>query len=102
MIRPLLCFSIWRETCFTQLNAPFRLVATTASKSSSDIFMIRLSLVIPALLTKISSRPYFFTIASISSLDWEKSATLHWMASACPPFSPISFTVSSAFSLEPL
>ena len=102
MIRPPLCFNIWRETCLIQLNAPFKFVAITASKSSSDIFMIRLSFVIPALFTRISRRPYFFTIPSIISLDFSKSLTLHCMLSAIPPFAVISFTTSSAFAAEPL
>ena len=51
MIRPLFCFNICLAMWRVQLNTPFKLVWITASKSSSDIFINRLSLVIPALFT---------------------------------------------------
>ena len=57
MIRPPLCLIIWRATWRMQLNAPFKLVSITASKSASDMAMSRPSLVIPALFTRMSILP---------------------------------------------
>ena len=77
MILPAFCFNIWREMCLMQLNTPFRFVLMTASKSSSDIFISRLSLVIPALFTRISRRPYLETMSAIILPQLSKSETLH-------------------------
>ena len=93
MILPAFCFNIWREICLIQLNTPFKLVFMTASKSSSDIFINRLSLVIPALLTRISRRPYLATMSAIICPQASKSETLHCSASALPPAASISFTI---------
>ena len=83
-------------------DAPFRFVSRTALNSSSVIRTIRLSRVIPALLTRMSTLPYFsvtaFTKASLSA----KSATLHFAVSAIPPWLRMSVATASAASAEPL
>ena len=52
-----------------QRNAPLRFAFSTASKSSSLMRRIRLSRVMPALFTRISTRPKAFTACSKSALQ---------------------------------
>ncbi|MMZ67292.1 hypothetical protein D1872_298650 [compost metagenome] len=57
MIRPERCFIIGRVTALIPLNTPFKFVSMTSSNSSSFIRIIKLSLVIPALFTRMSILP---------------------------------------------
>ena len=54
---------MWGSTAWDMKNAPERLTAITLYQSSSVIFSTVLSIVIPALLTRMSSLPW----ASITS-----------------------------------
>ena len=101
-ILPLRCFNIYLATWRIQLKVPLRFVSTTRQKSSSLIAIKSPSLVIPALFTRISIRPYVFTISFIKTAQASKSATLHWLISASPPAAIISALTASAFSFEPL
>ena len=55
-IRPARWRSIGRSTALVTRKADLRLVSSTASQSSSDMRMISVSRVIPALLTRTSMR----------------------------------------------
>ena len=57
---------------------------------------------IPALLTKTSILPHFFTVSSTISLTASKSVTLAPFAIASPPFDLICSTTALAESLAPL
>ena len=58
-----------RAASLQQRNAPLRFAFSTASKSSSLMRRIRLSRVMPALFTRISTRPKAFTACSKSALQ---------------------------------
>ena len=85
-----------------QLNAPFKFVAITASKSSSDIFTIRLSFCDSGVVHK-NIRDGRISLRSHRSFLWIfriTDAALHALrhsAVCCDPF-----TTSSAFAAEPL
>lgn len=51
-----------------QLKAPVRLTEMTAFQSSGVMFSIRLSLMMPALLTRTSMRPCSWAMLSIQVL----------------------------------
>src|SRR5258708_10923573 len=67
----------------------------TPSQSSSVILWIRLSRMIPAQATRMSTWANFSTAASKSALTESRSVTLHATASARPP----AFSISPATSL---
>ncbi len=58
MIRPVPRSSMCGSTAWLMKNAPDRLTAITLYQSSSVIFVTLLSLVMPALLTSTSRRPW--------------------------------------------
>ena len=62
-----------------------RLVLTTSSHSSSLMRRIRLSRVMPALLTRMSIRPRSLATPSIMAVTAAKSARSHARAVAFPP-----------------
>ena len=83
-----------RATALVKRNVPFKLTVNTASQSCSDIRIIRVSLVIPALLTRISILPNSltapFTAASTASelpTSTSKHFTLRPKASIIPTVS---------------
>ena len=57
MMDPARCFIIFRANALVIKNTLFRLTDSTRSQSSSFILISSVSRVIPALLTRISSRP---------------------------------------------
>src|SRR3954454_14249462 len=58
MIRPVPRSSMCWSAAFERWNAPDRLTSSTFCQSSSDILKTVLSLVMPALFTRMSSRPW--------------------------------------------
>jgi len=102
MIRPYFCFIMVLYTCLIQLNVPLRLILITSSKSASFIPSTILSLVIPALFTRISILPYVATANFMSASASAKSATFALKATASPPAALISSTRLFARSSEPL
>ena len=91
IIEPLFCFSMIADTALVKLNTDFRLTLITASHCSSVILINKVSLVIPALFTKISIRPNSFAISSTV-------AALEAYILAFTPQASISFSVACAFS----
>ncbi len=71
MILPLLCSIMCGRTALETINAAFRSMSTTWRKSSTDISTIGILLMMPALLTRMSTGPIssaiFATIAATSS-----------------------------------
>ena len=100
MIRPLRLRIITSDAARVNRNTLRRLVAMTASQSSSLIRGMSVSLVMPALLTTISSRPHFSARSSTSLLTAALSVTSHGCTSAVPPAAAIASAVS--FSLSAL
>ena len=98
MILPLRFLSIGRVTALVQLNAPFKFTLITASHSASDIRKSKLSLVMPALLTNIS------TFVNLSRIKFRTSSTLEKLVTSISKASDlvlkpsISALVSFAFS----
>ena len=86
------------DTALVKLNTDFRLTLITASHCSSVILINKVSLVIPALFTKISIRPNSFAISSTVAAVWAKSAALEAYILAFTPQASISFSVACAFS----
>ena len=80
------------------LYVPLRFVAITRSNSSSFIFMMRLSLVTPALFTRISTLPNASAACLKRFSQSSGTVTFAANAAALTPCSSISLTVSSAAS----
>ena len=78
MIDPARCFSIVFITAWVEMNTLVRLVEMTSSHSAAFMRRSRLSRVMPALLTRMSIRPWAATVfemrLSIDSRD-ETSTT---------------------------
>lgn len=66
MIEPVRCRIMIGVTAWMKLNADLRLTLRTASQSLSFIRMSSVSLVIPALLMRMSMRPKSLLICSIT------------------------------------
>ena len=102
MIRPARALSIGRAIARVIQNGPDRFVSITASHSSPSIRISRLSRVMPALLTRMSTDPRpssaAFTIASHASRPWLVSP---WIVTARRPAPVISAATSSAASALP-
>src|SRR5262245_53244120 len=96
MMRPNFCWRIWAEAWRVQLNVPFKWTATTASQSSSLRLKIIRSRRIPALLTRISTRPNSLIAVLMMFSAAAKSATLSALATARPPLAAMAATTSSA------
>ena len=97
MMRPARCRIIGFSTACVSENAAVRLVAITASQSSRFIRSIKPSLVIPALFTRMSSRPCRSNAPVTSASFDAASATSTVATSAFPPAFVISSTVAAAF-----
>ena len=82
-------------------KTPVRFVAMTASQSSSVMRTIRPSRVMPALLTRMSSAPYWATTLSTSAVHAAGSLTSACRAPARPPAATMASTTPSAASREP-
>ena len=103
MILPLRLLIIKRESARVKRNVPLRLILRTASQSSSSICISSLSRVMPALLTRMSTKPHFAITASTVAATAAGSATLQMYASASPPAERMNSTVSLSFvSLVPI
>ncbi len=76
MIRPDCCLRKLREKALVKRNVPLRLTSSTASQSASLIRINRPSLVMPALLTRISSLPVAARICSAAAVTLAASETL--------------------------
>ena len=83
------------EAARVQRKAPLRFTVRTASQSSSFIRRRRPSRVIPALFTRISTRPNVSTARSIIRSESAVTVTLPWTASASPPVDLISAASAS-------
>ena len=80
MIRPLRAFIMGRITACESLNTELKLVEITSDHSSPFIRIDKLSLVIPALLTKISMRPNSLTMPSMMLSHAASSVTFKTLA----------------------
>ena len=80
MIRPLRAFIMGRITTCESLNTELKLVEITSDHSSPFIRIAKLSLVIPALLTKISMRPNSLTMPSMMLSHAASSVTFKTLA----------------------
>ena len=76
MMRPARAFIMPRMTPRDKRNTPRKLVAMTASKSSSFMRMLKPSRVMPALLTKIAIAPSSFSIFASTASVCSVSAIL--------------------------
>src|SRR5262245_47346821 len=86
MMVPLRCARMAGRTVLMQLNAPFKLTSTTRWKSCIvTLFQARFGTLVPALLIRMSTRP------------WRVSSD--WAARATPPASLTSSTCASALPL---
>ena len=87
MIRPEPRSIMCGSTAWDMKNAPERLTAITLYQSSSVIFSTVLSIVIPALLTRMSSRPWRSITSSIVRRQSSAEPTLPWWMLASTPCS---------------
>ncbi len=81
-----------------QLNTPVKLTSITSCHCSLVIFFKEESLVIPALLTKMSILPYASIASLVAFSTSENIAVFTLLNSALPPLAIISFLVDSPFS----
>ena len=84
IIDPFFCFSIGCKTALVRLNTDLRLTVRTLSHWSSVILIRRVSLVMPALFTRMSIFPKSLTI----------SFTTFWESSKSAAFEMYPFTVT--------
>ena len=89
------------QQALVQLTLPMRCTSSTSLKSSSDPLPKLLSRRMPALLTRISTRPQRSMVLATISWTCSKSATLAPWAMASPPAASISATTASEASLPP-
>ena len=82
-------------------NAPFRFAAITASKASSGMVIMSPSRVMPALFTRMSSRPKRFTTAATMSLTASASVTSQRRARVSAPRARQASSVSRAAASFP-
>lgn len=75
MIRPYRCPIMTRPAAWLAKNVPLRFTASVRSKSASVTFSARFSGAIPALLTRMSSRPNSSTVAATAGSIWSVRAT---------------------------
>src|SRR5438105_5319229 len=102
-IRPPRCFIIGRIAAFVTRNAPRRFRSRTASHSSADMRSSRLSRVIPALFTRMSSAPPPKARASFTTRSASASTdTSPWTSAARAPAASTARFVSSAAVAFPL
>ena len=99
MIRPpppcaIICFA----ASWTPKKALLRSIAMTMSNWCSVVSSVEVRVSIPALLTRMSSRPKADTVPSTSFWMSAMLETSAWMICALPPASSISFLVASAAS----
>src|SRR5262249_38154808 len=97
-ILPHLLWSIPRTTALVIRKAPFRSTSSTSSQSSSLRNGKSASLMIPALLTRMSAPPKSFDNRSPTALTAAASRTSAAIACASPPRERISAAAASALS----
>ena len=95
-MRPDRCRIIPRMAALVHRNAPFKLVSNTASQSSSLNRITRLSRVMPALFTRMSSPPRSVDACATNPSASFGEATLPATTSAAPPAARISSAASRA------
>ena len=98
MIRPDRCLSKARANARVNRNAPFKFVSRTVSQSASLRRMTNPSRVIPALFTRMSTRPVSARILPPVSATALESATSSACAHALRPSARTSPATFSAFS----
>ena len=98
MIRPYRCPIMIRVAARQHRKQLVRFAAMISSHCESVIRGNSVSRVIPALLTKISSRLYSISTVSKTFSTEVRSVTSHDMATASPPAAWIAATVSASFS----
>ena len=81
MMRPQRAFIIFGTTRLASRQVAVRLVATTASKSSSDMRTRRPSRVMPALATSTSTGPSWSSTWLTAASTWSGSVTSHFTVS---------------------
>ena len=89
MMRPYRCLNIGRSAALLQLYALFRFVRKTTSQSSSLIIMSSMSRVVPALLTRMSTRPKRSIVSLTKRCASASRLTSACTATALPPASQI-------------
>src|SRR6187402_44712 len=97
MMRPERALSMGWRTAWVSRNAPVRLVRSTSSKSASFMRRTSPSLVMPALLTRISSLPKCARTAFAADLMESSEATSRAKVAAVPPAASISALTSTSF-----
>ena len=90
------------RTACDMKNAPDRLTSITLCQSSSDIFSTVLSIVIPALLTRMSSRPCCSITSATVRRQSSAEPMLPWWALPFRPSWASCSTNASAASLSRL
>ncbi len=101
MMAPPRCFIIGRLAARMSEKAPFRLVSSCLSQSSSFTRMTRPSTATPALLTSTSRRPCVFTTFSTAPAQAVESDTSKRTASPLPPAAWMRPSVSCAAASLP-
>ncbi len=97
-IRPEPRSSMCGSDAWLMKNVPERLTARTLYQSSSLIFRTGLSLVIPALLTRMSRRPCSSITSSTTRRQSSAEPTLPWWIDAVAPVPSMSLLNSLACS----
>src|ERR1700694_5892989 len=92
------CASICRTPSRAQRKTPRAFTLITRSQSCRLVSRILPTWLIPALLTRVSSRPSVATACSIAALTWDSSTTSSCCVRALPPASRISPATCSAAS----
>ncbi len=84
-MRPLPRSAMCRSAAWERKNAPERLTFSTLNQSSSESLSTVLSMVMPALLTRMSSRPWAAITSSMVRRQSAASPTLPlWMLTSVP------------------
>src|SRR6202049_3731829 len=102
MILPDCCLSMKGATALAHRYAPLRLMSIVRSQSSSLVSSTDFVIMTPALLTRMSTRPKWSTVArtrSFTSADFETSARTE---SASPPSRLIASTPRLALAANPV
>src|SRR5262245_36855111 len=100
-MRPYFCARMISHTALVQFTAPIRWTSITARKSSSSILLKVLSRRMPALLTRMSTRPQRAIVSATICWTCAKSVTDAPLATASPPRTRISSTTRCAAVAEP-
>ena len=100
MIEPLRAFNIGLITAFVKLKTDFKFTRMTSSHCSSLMRMSKVSRVIPALFTKMSTVPNSATTSSTNVCAALKSEASLLYPFAFTPFAASSASNARAFSSD--